>query len=55
MLPACQRRVVDRLGRGRRATVLDVEPDELHIALGRQLNKSARGALDALGVKLPFL
>lgn len=47
--------VVDRFGVGSKAVVLDVEPDEPHIASLRSLDKAVRGTLDAVGFKSPFL
>ena len=47
--------VVDQLGVGQRARILDVEPDEPHIVAGRQLNRAAKSAAQLLGLKSPFL
>lgn len=47
--------VIDKCGVGRKAVVLDVEPDEPHIAALKQLDQSVRGTLDVLGIKSPFL
>lgn len=47
--------MIDKFGHGKKAVILDVEPDEPHIAALRLLNKSARGVLDALNIKSPFL
>lgn len=47
--------VVERLGVGRKAVVLDVEPDEPHIAAGKQVNQAFRGVLNALSIKSPLL
>ena len=47
--------VIDKCGVGNKAVVLDVEPDEPHIAALKQLDQSVRGTLDVLGVKSPFL
>lgn len=46
--------VVDRLGAGRRAVILDVEPDEPHIAAAKSAAKSARQLLGSLGLKGTF-
>ena len=32
-----------------------VEPDEPHIAAAKELNRSIKGALYGLGLRLPFL
>lgn len=47
--------VIDKLGVGQKAVVLDVEPDEPHIAALKTLNQSVRGVFDAVGLKSPFL
>jgi hypothetical protein len=47
--------VVDALRIGTRATILPVEPDELHIATAKVINENFKGAVSALGLKLPFL
>ena len=47
--------VVDTLGVGRRAEILDVEEDEPHIVAGRAVNKAAKSAAAILGLKSPFL
>ena len=47
--------VVSRLGVGRPAEVLEVEPDEPHIAAGRQAVRQARELASSLGFKSPFL
>lgn len=47
--------VIDKCGVGTKAVVLDVEPDEPHIAALKQLDQSVRGTLDVLGIKSPFL
>lgn len=47
--------VVDHCGVGKKAVVLDVEPDEPHIAAAKQANRAVREVLDNLGVKSPFL
>ena len=40
---------------GQPATILDVEPDEPHIAAGKQLFKGIRQLVDGIGLKSPFL
>ena len=40
--------VVRRLGQGREAVILDVEPDEPHIAAGKALNRAVRGVLEGV-------
>jgi hypothetical protein len=47
--------VIDKFGAGRKAAILNVEPDEPHIAALRQLNSSVRGTLEALNIRSPFL
>lgn len=47
--------VVDRLGVGRKATVLPVEPDEPHIVAAKEANRRAKELIAGLGIKLPFL
>ncbi|KAF6263863.1 hypothetical protein COO60DRAFT_1470323 [Scenedesmus sp. NREL 46B-D3] len=47
--------VVDHCGQGSKAVVLDVEPDEPHIAAAKQANQAVRGVLDSLGLKSPLL
>ncbi|MEW5300652.1 MAG: hypothetical protein WDW36_003566 [Sanguina aurantia] len=47
--------VVQRLGLGKPAVVLDVEADEPHIAMAKQLAKGVRGVADELGIESPFL
>ena len=42
--------VVARLGHGRAAPILDVEPDEAHIAAARALNRGVKRSLQALGL-----
>jgi uncharacterized protein with NAD-binding domain and iron-sulfur cluster len=42
--------VVDSLGVGQQAKILDVEPDEPHIAFGKELNRGVRGVLEAVGL-----
>jgi hypothetical protein len=42
-------------GQGSKAVVLDVEPDEPHIAAAKQANQAVRGVLDSLGLKSPLL
>jgi len=39
---------VQRLGRGRPAPIIDTEPDELHIAAAKQVNRSLRRSQQAL-------
>ncbi len=40
---------------GQPATILDVEPDEPHIAAGKQLFKGVRQLVDGIGLNSPFL
>ena len=40
--------VVEHLGHGRPARLLDTEPDEPHIALGKELNKRSAALLSTL-------
>mmetsp|Transcript_10302 Transcript_10302/g.28093 ORF Transcript_10302/g.28093 Transcript_10302/m.28093 type:complete len:554 (-) Transcript_10302:461-2122(-) len=47
--------VVQRLGGGRPATILDTEPDEPHVAFARQLAREARSIPESLGLRSPFL
>jgi DNA primase len=47
--------VVDHCGQGSKAVVLDVEPDEPHIAAAKQANQAVRGVLDSLGLRSPLL
>lgn len=47
--------VVQRLGGGRPATILDVEPDEPHVQLARSIAKQARSIPEELGLRSPFL
>lgn len=47
--------VVQRLGLGREAVVLDVEEDEPHIAIAKTLAKRVRSVADDLGIESPFL
>jgi len=47
--------VVQRLGRGREAEVLPVEPDEPHTVAAKTLNRQVKQTLETLGVRLPFL
>jgi uncharacterized protein with NAD-binding domain and iron-sulfur cluster len=47
--------VCSRLGQGGQAVVLPVEPDEPHIALGRQVNRAVKEALATAGIPNPFL
>lgn len=42
--------VIERCGLGSQATVLDVEPDEPHVAAAKTADRALRGALEALGV-----
>ena len=42
--------VVRRLDFGKPARILDTEPDEPHIALGKELNKRLQTGLASLGV-----
>ena len=41
--------VVKHLGHGKPAKLLDTEPDEPHIALGKELNKRLQSTLSLLG------
>jgi uncharacterized protein with NAD-binding domain and iron-sulfur cluster len=48
--------VVQELGQGAPARILQVEPDEPHIALARDLNSRVKTALqEGLGLRSPFL
>lgn len=48
--------VMQRLGGGgQQAEILDVDPDEPHIAAARTAARSARQFADALGIRSPFL
>lgn len=47
--------VIDRLGLGTKATILDVEPDEPHVALARQGVRALRDVADTLGLKSPLM
>lgn len=47
--------VCQRLGQGRPADILPVEPDEPHIAAAKELNHGIKGALYGLGLRSPFL
>jgi hypothetical protein len=47
--------VIDELGIGQRATILQVEPDEPHIALAKTANRGAKSLLAGLGFKDPFV
>lgn len=47
--------VIDQCGLGQKAVVLDVEPDEPHIAAAKQFNQAVRGALEGLGIRSPLL
>lgn len=47
--------VIDKCGVGQKAVVLDVEPDEPHIAALKTVDQSVRGVFDALGIKSPLL
>ena len=40
---------------GQPAQILDVEPDEPHIAAGKQLSKGIRQLAHGLGLRSPFL
>ncbi len=46
---------LDRLGQGRHASILAVEPDEPYIAALKEANRAAKGALAGLGLRSPFL
>jgi uncharacterized protein with NAD-binding domain and iron-sulfur cluster len=47
--------VVQRLGQGRPADILPVEPDEPHISLAREANRAVKSALYSTGLRSPFL
>jgi hypothetical protein len=47
--------VVQHTGQGVPAMVLDVEEDEAHIVVGRQLNRLAKSIGSTLGIRNPFL
>ena len=48
--------VMEELGiAGYPAEILDVEPDEAHVALGKQVSRQVSGVASALGLKSPFL
>lgn len=47
--------VIEHLGAGEKAAILPVEPDEVHISAAKQANKQIMGALNLLGLRLPFL
>ena len=42
--------VVEALGVGQQAKILDVEPDEPHVALGKEIDRGVRGFLEAVGL-----
>lgn len=47
--------VIDHLGRGTHARILDTEADEPLLAFGKQLFKTVRAGMDRLGIPQPFL
>lgn len=47
--------VISKLGAGSRAKILEVEPDEPHIAAGRKAVESLRGFVSSWGLRSPFL
>ena len=47
--------VVDRLGFGQQAIILDTEADEPHIALAKDVVRQARALVDGLGIRSPLL
>jgi uncharacterized protein with NAD-binding domain and iron-sulfur cluster len=47
--------VCSQLRQGSQALVRPVEPDELHIELGRRLNRAVKRAIASTGFKSPFL
>jgi uncharacterized protein with NAD-binding domain and iron-sulfur cluster len=47
--------VCQRLGTGHQGPILPVEPDEPHIQIGRDLNRSVKDAISRLGIQSPFL
>ena len=47
--------VVDTLGVGQAADILPTEADEPHIVAGRLINRTVKSAVQALGIKSPFL
>ncbi|KAI7840340.1 hypothetical protein COHA_006122 [Chlorella ohadii] len=47
--------VCERLGQGRPADILPVEPDEPHIAAAKELNRGIKGFLYGMGLRSPFL
>lgn len=47
--------VCGRLGQGSQAAVRPVEPDEPHIALGRQVNRAVKEAISSTGFRNPLL
>jgi hypothetical protein len=47
--------LVDRLGRGVRADILPVEPDEPYIAALKGANRLFKSTVEAAGIRSPFL
>ena len=47
--------VIDHLKVGKPAVILDTEADEPHIALGKAVNRTVRGAIERIGLPQPFL
>ncbi len=47
--------VVNKLGVGSPAVVLDTEPDELHIEYARNANRLFKATLSSFGLRTPFL
>ena len=47
--------VIERLGRGVRANILPVEPDEPYIAALKGANRFLKSTLEAAGIRSPFL
>ncbi len=43
--------IIAKLGIGRPASILDVTPDEPHVALGKQLARTTNGLREALGLQ----
>lgn len=47
--------VIERLGRGVLADILPVEPDEPYIAALKSANRAVKSAIEAAGIRSPFL
>ncbi|KAJ9523161.1 hypothetical protein QJQ45_024099, partial [Haematococcus lacustris] len=47
--------VISRLGQGQPAHILNVEPDEPHVAAAKEVVKQLRGLPSALGLSSPLL